>query len=496
MAGSAVANHIFGIRQNVANAVLFQDEHTLLIPGAGQLIRYRLDGLPQKFIQPQQASAQGNSTALAISANRRYLAVAEAFNHQNGSIQQPHIIIYDLLNDNSKRQRILTMPPEMQFNEIVSLDFSPDGKFLIAQGGRPDWMLCMWLWEKSKLLSTIKSTNPAGNPVTKISFNPSDSTQICVTGQNVFKFLRYTEGHLKQHGTQKVDPKNYTSHAWLSNDRMALTCDNNKVYILENGDIKDSINLYKTDLAANMNDTNTHLSTEEFKTHMTSRQNTNLEEGQLAAVTVTPVGNGFAVSNNNGITFLYEAEEAKGAENYYRLVKRIRFPESSLQDDDFVQHMVASPVNEFLVGMTAQRGLYQFSLATAHLESKLECAWEELGAGSHSGVIGDMSICSRKPLIASCSTDNILKIWNYETHECEISKKFAEEICSLSLHPSGLHVLIGFSDKLRLMNLLIDDVRMFKEFSVRGVRLSSFSNGGHLFAAVYGMVGENSAIEI
>jgi len=40
----------------------------------------------------------------------------------------------------------------------------------------------------------------------------------------------------------------------------------------------------------------------------------------------------------------------------------------------------------------------------------------------------------------------------------------------VALHPSGLYVVVGFSDKLRLMNLLIDDIRTFREFAVRACR--------------------------
>ena len=40
----------------------------------------------------------------------------------------------------------------------------------------------------------------------------------------------------------------------------------------------------------------------------------------------------------------------------------------------------------------------------------------------------------------------------------------------MALHPSGLSVLVGFSEKLRLMNLLIDDIRPYKEFMIRGCR--------------------------
>lgn len=52
----------------------------------------------------------------------------------------------------------------------------------------------------------------------------------------------------------------------------------------------------------------------------------------------------------------------------------------------------------------------------------------------------------------------------------ELYKEFAEEAYSIALHPSGLYILVGFSDKLRLMNLLIDDIRTFKEFTIRGCR--------------------------
>jgi len=52
----------------------------------------------------------------------------------------------------------------------------------------------------------------------------------------------------------------------------------------------------------------------------------------------------------------------------------------------------------------------------------------------------------------------------------EIYREFSEEAYSIALHPSGLYILVGFLDKLRLMNILIDDIKQFKEFTVRGCR--------------------------
>lgn len=58
----------------------------------------------------------------------------------------------------------------------------------------------------------------------------------------------------------------------------------------------------------------------------------------------------------------------------------------------------------------------------------------------------------------------------YVFSNLELYKEFAEEAFSIALHPSGLYICVGFSDKLRLMNLLIDDIRTFKEFPIRGCK--------------------------
>ena len=86
----------------------------------------------------------------------------------------------------------------------------------------------------------------------------------------------------------------------------------------------------------------------------------------------------------------------------------------------------------------------------------------------------------RAPSIGRCAfgimkQSNLVEnlICNYENRyfsQLELYKEFAEEAYSIALHPSGLYILVGFSDKLRLMNILIDDIRTFKEFSIRGCK--------------------------
>ena len=65
----------------------------------------------------------------------------------------------------------------------------------------------------------------------------------------------------------------------------------------------------------------------------------------------------------------------------------------------------------------------------------------------------------------------------------ELAKRFSEELFSIAIHPDGLYISAGFADKIRLMNILIDDMRLFHEFPVRECRVVLFSHGGHLLVA-------------
>ena len=46
--------------------------------------------------------------------------------------------------------------------------FSQDSKLLSAQGGAPDWNLVLWQWEKSKVLASIRTSNPFGAPMCQV----------------------------------------------------------------------------------------------------------------------------------------------------------------------------------------------------------------------------------------------------------------------------------------------------------------------------------------
>ena len=97
--------------------------------------------------------------------------------------------------------------------------------------------------------------------------------------------------------------------------------------------------------------------------------------------------------------------------------------------------------------------------------------------------VSGLDVCVRKPLIATCSTDKAVRLWNWVDVSLELVKYFQDEAYSISIHPTGGMLLVGFADKLRMMTILMDDLKVYREFSIKGCREVKFSNGGHLFAA-------------
>jgi len=153
---AASPRHVFGFKSNVANNLWYLDEQTIVYPSGSNCILYNIDQRTQKFIP---CTENGNGiTAIAVSPNRRYVAIAE-------KSEKPTITIYDL---HSLRKRKVLSSPECQSMEYVSIAFSPDSKYLIAQGGRPDWTLLYWTWEKAKVLASTKSTNQQNSLVYQV----------------------------------------------------------------------------------------------------------------------------------------------------------------------------------------------------------------------------------------------------------------------------------------------------------------------------------------
>ncbi|XP_056221340.1 cilia- and flagella-associated protein 57 [Seriola aureovittata] len=471
MTAVAQSHFIFGLRTGVTNNLCFFDEQTVVFPCGNNCVRYNTVQRCQRFI-PGSEKSQG-MRALAISANRRYLAVSECG-------EKATITVFDLQHEQGRKRKVLTAG-DMLVHEFVYMAFSPDSKYLIGQTGGPEWMLIFWLWEKQKVLASVKTSN-SNNPVTRVSFNPYNNMQLCVSGTGVFKLFRYSEGSLKQSSFPKVEAINFLCHNWMSAERVIAGTDTGRLLVFESGDLRREI---KTASKAAQEKSDRQAETRKIK-------DTDMEEAPTVSriTAILSYSKGFVCSMGPGTVCLFEKTE----EDSYRKSREIQIPPDKYSNEvtraecQEIDTMCISPAEETLAISTDQGQLYSLSLSSVDINKEEPLHFEFLSQSFHSKSITGLSICLRKPLAATSSLDHSVRIWNYETKVLELYKEFQEEAYSVALHPTGLFILVGFSDKLRLMNLVIDDIRFFKEFTVRGCRECAFSHGGHLFAAVNGNV--------
>ncbi|CAN0047034.1 unnamed protein product [Lampetra fluviatilis] len=490
----AHAHHVFGLAGAPgpgAASFAFLDEQTLVFAAANQLVRASAGAGAELRTQaltpgPERggvaaggaaasgtARVQAAGRAFALSPNRRFLALGSAriaaapapADGGGGAADRAmpaSVAVYDLQAEPVRRRKV------GGDSDVVSLGFSADSRWLLVQAGAPDWLLTLWLWEKGRLMAATRSAPLGGGPVHQVSLSPQDAGLACVTGQGVFRLFRYAEGALRGMGAgaarAAIDPHApvYLSHTWLGPDRVIVGTDTGRLLTFLGGE----------------------------------------QRGET--IVESPVGLGFPVwaicafargvacSAGPGTVCLMEPGEARG--DPLHLARTIQIPaDAGAGDEDHaeapgVTSLVFSPSEETLLVSTDQHRLYGVTLSASDI-TRGEVSWlEPVSPPPHHGAITGLDVCARKPLAATCSLDRSLRVWNYETNSLELHHVFPEEAHSVALHPSGLQVLVGFSDKLRLLTLLLHDVRPLRDFPVRACKECCFSNGGHLFAAANGNV--------
>ena len=72
-----------------------------------------------------------------------------------------------------------------------------------------------------------------------------------------------------------------------------------------------------------------------------------------------------------------------------------------------------------------------------------------LAGGFHSAPLSGMDVCYASPLVATVGEDRRLRVWNYRELRLRLAREFAHSLHCVALHPAGLTLLVGESDKAR-----------------------------------------------
>lgn len=449
--------HVFGLKADVKNSVHYAEETQIIYPAGTNTILWLADQKQQKFFQGPEG-AEG-ITCLAVNSTKRYLAVAERCSE--GAI----VTVFDLVTTKKRKTLSTTVAlPECDAPEFVCVAFSSDNKFLLTQtgpspSGKHDWTLIYWMWDKARPMASLKVSNSQNSPIRECSFNPTDSSVVCVIGDGIFKFLQVKDG-FKTLPVAPAKLQSFLCHAWLSDDKMLVCCENGDLMLFDNAG--------------------------EFQTVLQS------SPGEPRSATCAlPFSKGFITGGDDGYIRVFEKSD--DPKEIYRKTKTIQLDSGSITTLRSSESswrgtvsLALSPSEEVLAVATSTAQLYQLSLLGQDLLKAEEApVFEPVLTPFHTGHILGMDVCTRKPLVVTCGSDKSVRVWNYLEKTCELCKFFNEEAYSVAFHPSGFHLIIGFSDKLRLMNLLMEDMRTYKDIPIKACRECRFSNGGQYFAAVH-----------
>ncbi|XP_060790859.1 cilia- and flagella-associated protein 57-like [Neoarius graeffei] len=434
-------HHIFTLHREARNSLFFSDEQTIVFPSGNNCVHYNIHlQRTTEYIRgtlPYQQYIQ----SLAISPDRRYMAVSECK-------KQGIITVHDLQEKQCFESKVLT-GGSISVREFVCMAFSSDSKYLLGQSGGPEWTLFYWEWKMNEVIATAKITRMGF--VSQVSFNPKDNTQVCVSGKNVFKIYKLENNSLNETSSFRMDLENIVSHAWMSEDCIVSGTESGKLLMLKAGHWK------------------------QLRRPSTRR-----------ITAIMPYSKGFACAAGAGLVYLYEKNE----EHDYINTKEISILQDpynnqpSRLEQQEITSMCLSPSEERLVISTRQGQIYHISLASIKSSQSKQANFEFLSQFVYLESITDLSTCSSKPLFATCSSDNSVCIWNYMTNSLELYKEFPEILNCISLHPNGRSILLGFSDKVCLMNLLGDEFRIVKEFNICNCTECVFSHDGNVFATV------------
>ena len=348
------------------------------------------------------------------------------------------------------------------------MSFSPDGKLLVALGGAPEWNVVLWQWEKSKASSVVPSrvANQAPGSAYQCEFSPFVNADggytATVCGQNLFRAFKINDGVMKPLASalgKREMGSTFTAHGWLPTDepgreRCVVANEEGDVLVVENNEVVAAIP-----------------ATEKY-------------EG-CAIHCIVPFGvKGFVAGGEDGALLVYEKQTDE--REPFKLTKS--FTIESDGKNASIRNLAIDANEENLIATMDDNQAWTLSLANIDVMKPEEMNFERMSAGFHSNGVTGVDLCVRKPLVVTCSTDKSVRVWNYVERTAELVKHFAEEAHSVAFHPSGLQILVGFSDKLQLMNLLMDDIRPYKEFSIKACPEVVFNNAGNCFAAVNGNV--------
>ncbi|XP_059613536.1 cilia- and flagella-associated protein 57 [Phlebotomus argentipes] len=472
---------IYGFRSDIVGNIHFTAREEVIYPVSGVLAFHNYATGKQKFLRlPENCEIN----IVTISPSRKMLAIAER------NAQKAYINIYEI--GTFKRRRTISFPNEIATKEVASMSFTNDSKGFAILSREPDSQLILMFFDKteSTVIGRVSHSTHQLGVARYISCNLSDTGMVAIGGDYVFKVLNKTEKGFAPVGTIKGDGVVVTSLAWITGEILLAGTADGDLLLVENGDLKitfDATEVAFLDLTKIADDEGED-GRKEAPT-MTRRKPSigESKKPNREVACLTHFSTGFCYALHN-VVHVFEKES-----NYKYQKKSIISIPVTLYDRELykIANVAINQAQDTVMVSCAHSQIYIGQLFVPESVTVNSLEFRTLGEPLHIARIVSLAVCMWKPIVVTISEDKTVRVWNYVTGRVELVKKYLVNITVIALHPSGIFVALGFSDHLRFMEILLDDLKTVKEYNFPKCRVAVFSHKGHMLAVSF-----ESTIEI
>ena len=199
---------IFGVRSKLESSLFFSDEHTVIYPAGNQFILANVETKSQRIFRCNELE---HVDCMIVHSGAALIAIVAI--GMNPEKENTTISFYDLHTTIGKRKRMFELRDSRM--TITSMAFSHDAKHLaILECGDREYTLSLWLWQKSRLIASLKLGQAEGVSVlSQVLFHPTDHNLLSIIGRRYCRFVRHLDGNLRlQPSSAKLDQYDFISH--------------------------------------------------------------------------------------------------------------------------------------------------------------------------------------------------------------------------------------------------------------------------------------------
>lgn len=495
---------IFGIRKDIWPNIFVLDMETIVYPASHYIVIYNhTKRLPlnqqQTFIQGTQFSKGFTNIAIwNISSSKKYIVVAE--DHSDGAIINTYLIQPNLGIHNypNKVVSFAVQDMKLKLNKVYHMTFSNRDKgnyYFAATVQLEEPFLIVWKWDiiddskekeshiypldiPSDYLNNYNSNNHS-EKFFNISFSIFKNENFCLVSNSYFQYYNITEKKPVVLYTFNEEISEIVNYCWLVDGDFCITTKDQIIVI----------SLLEFKILYEFDNTNESIPRQVIN-QIHSNENFIVAFGNSKLLRIYNKVDGSYENVFETIVDLDSKENKESKDLLYDFHCHAfsHYENSALSSIDKDQEDDVFKLNQYetytYFVTTTNNDLIKLTIKLSLSNRTYSITTQYVISSFHYDSIEGMDICTSKPYVITVGKDKTLRLWNYLDRTMMQSKYYDEEMFSVAYHPSGMHALLSFAEKIRPINIYYDEISYMTQTGIQAKKAKDikFSKGGQFFS--------------